>query len=166
MASVLNTDLFDLYDQWNQRVAFNDGYRAQSIADANQAGRDAFHLGLDRVQGRSFYNDVQDQRHQEAREFFAAEPAAQIEDASSVEPDEIGEVTDGEETLGAESCVANETEDIAEYDVDEYAIAASHLSDSAFSNYAEHGGSIFDYTDSWQQEADIDIDLDRYRQGL
>lgn len=119
MASVLNTDLFDLYDQWNQRVAFNEGYRAQAIAEANQAGRDAFHLGLERVQGRQLYNEVKNQRHQEAREFFAAEPAAQIEDASSIEPeaikpDEIGAVTDGEETLGTESCVANETEDLQE----------------------------------------------------
>lgn len=117
MASILNTDLGDLYDQWNQRVAFNEGYRAQAIAESKQAGRDAFSLGLDRVQGRNIYNETKDQRFQEAREFFAPEPAAQVEDASDlspevVEPDDIGEVTDGEETLGMETCVANETEDV------------------------------------------------------
>lgn len=113
MASILNADLSDLYDQWNQRVAFNEGYRAQQISEARQAGRDAFSLGVDRQQGREMYFDGRDQRMAEAREFLAAEPAAQIEavEPDVVEPDQISDVMDGEETLGMESCVANETED-------------------------------------------------------
>ena len=115
MSSILKTDIIELYDAWGERVAFNEGYRAQRIADAKQAGRDAFSLGIDRVQGRELYYETKDQRFSEAKEFLADEPAAQISDASdvepeSIEPDQIGDVTDGEETLGMESVVANETE--------------------------------------------------------
>lgn len=117
MASILNTDLGDLYSQWGERVAFNEGFQAQKIAEAKNAGRDAFHLGVDRVQGRDMYFDAKEQRFSEAREFLAGEPAAQISDENisdvepeSIELDQIGDVTDGEETLGMESVVADETD--------------------------------------------------------
>lgn len=112
MSSVLNTNLFDLYDQWGQRVAFNEGYRQQQVVEAKQAGRDAFHLGIDRTSARSAYFENRDQRFDEARQFIESENV-QIESAE-VEPvdiEPISEVTDGEETLGMESVVANETED-------------------------------------------------------
>lgn len=119
MASILNTDLGDLYSQWGERVAFNEGFQAQKIAEAKNAGRDAFSLGVDRAQGRDMYFDAKEQRFSEAREFLAGEPAAQISDENisdvepeSIEPDQVGEVLDGEDTLGMESVVANETEDI------------------------------------------------------
>lgn len=113
MSSILKTDVFELYNSWGERIAFNEGFQAQKIADAKQAGRDAFSLGIDRVQGRELYFDAKDQRFSEAKEFLAGEPAAQIADdveTESIELDQIGDVTDGEETLGMESCVANETE--------------------------------------------------------
>lgn len=117
MASILQTDVLELYNSWGERVAFNEGFQAQKIVDAKQAGRDAFSLGIDRSQGQGLYFEAKDQRFSEAKEFLAGEPAAQISDASisdvepeSIEPDQIGDITDGEETLGMESVVANETE--------------------------------------------------------
>lgn len=127
MASILNTDLGDLYTQWGERVAFNEGFQAQKIVEAKAAGRDAFHLGIDRAQGRDMYLAAKDQRFSEAREFLNPEPQ-QIDDSRTddisdvelepVEVDPIGEVTDGEETLGMESVVANETEDVRATDED------------------------------------------------
>lgn len=121
MSSILKTDVFELYNSWGERVAFNEGFQAQKIAEAKQGGRDAFSLGIDRSQGQGLYFEAKDQRFSEAKEFLAGEPAAQISDESisdvepeSIEPDQIGEVTDGEETLGMESVVANETEDISD----------------------------------------------------
>lgn len=115
MSSILQTDVFELYNSWGERVAFNEGFQAQKIADAKQAGRDAFSLGIDRSQGQGLYFEAKDQRFSEAKDFLAGESVAQISDDSdaeseSIEPDQIGDVTDGEETLGMESCVANETE--------------------------------------------------------
>lgn len=119
MASILQTDVLELYNSWGERVAFNEGFQAQKIADAKQAGRDAFSLGIDRSQGRDLYFEAKDERFSEAKEFLAGESAAQISDSEisdvepeSIEPDQIGDVTDGEETLGMESVVANETEDL------------------------------------------------------
>lgn len=118
MASILQTDVLELYNTWGERVAFNEGFQAQKIAEAKQGGRDAFSLGIDRSQGQGLYFEAKDQRFSEAKEFLAGEPVAQISDESisdveseSIEPDQIGDVTDGEETLGMESVVANETED-------------------------------------------------------
>lgn len=114
--SILNTDLSELYDQWGERVAFNEGYKKQKLMEATQAGRDAFHLGIDRSQGREFYFDAKDQRFSEAREFLSGEiNAVGNSDISDVEPEvvaiePVGDITDGEETLGMESVVANETE--------------------------------------------------------
>lgn len=117
MSSILKTDVFELYNSWGERVAFNEGFQAQKIAEAKQGGRDAFSLGIDRSQGQGLYFEAKDQRFSEAKEFLAGEPAAQISDESisdvepeSIEPDQIGDVTDGEETLGMESVVANESE--------------------------------------------------------
>lgn len=124
MASILNTDISELYNVWGERVAFNEGFQAQKIAEAKSAGRDAFHLGIDRVQGCDMYLATKDQRFSEAREFLSGENATEeISDSRTdetifdVEPepvdvDPVGEVTDGEETLGMESVVANETEDL------------------------------------------------------
>lgn len=112
MASILNTDLGELYDHWGQRVAFNEGYERQKITEARQAGAAAFHNGVDRKEARELYFDARDQRVAEAKEFLHSEPIA-IEDAG-VQYDDIQtitEVTDGEVTLGMESCVAAETED-------------------------------------------------------
>lgn len=121
MASILQTDVLELYNSWGERVAFNEGFQAQKIADAKQAGRDAFSLGIDRSQGQGLYFDAKDQRFSEAKEFLAGESVAQISDSEisdvepeSIEPDQIGEVTDGEETLGMESVVANETEALSD----------------------------------------------------
>lgn len=113
MASILNTDVKDLYTQWGERVAFNEGFQAQKIAEAKVSGREAFHLGIDRVQGRDMYFEAKDQRFSEVREFLSDGTAT--EEIADVEPelvdvDPIGEVTDGEETLGMESVVANETD--------------------------------------------------------
>lgn len=49
MASILNTDLGDLYNQWGERVAFNEGYQRQKIAEARKAGSDAFSLGIIKI---------------------------------------------------------------------------------------------------------------------
>lgn len=119
MASILNTDISELYNTWGERVAFNEGFQAQKIAEAKAAGREAFHLGVDSAQGKDIYFAAKDQRFAEAREFLSSEPQqindSRTDDISDVEPepvdiDPVGDVTDGEETLGMESVVANETE--------------------------------------------------------
>lgn len=120
MASILNTDLGELYDQWNQRVAFNEGYQAQKITEARDAGRDAFHLGVDRAQARDNYFESRDQRVSEAQEFL--QPSDVSLEVVDIEP--IDEITDGEETLGMESVVANETDDLPDDDYDERLAAA------------------------------------------
>ena len=114
MASILNTDISDLVTQWGDRVNFNEGYAQQRVAEARQAGRDAYSLGLDKSVARDSYFESRDQRFVEAKEFLAGDSAAQVADSeiSDVEPDSIGEVMDGEDTLGMESVVANETEDL------------------------------------------------------
>lgn len=91
----------DTYAQWGERVAFNEGYQAQKLGEAKQAGRDAFSLGVDRKVARDAYFDSKDERFSEAAEFIQS-------DFVDIEP--IGEVLDGEETLGMESIVANESE--------------------------------------------------------
>lgn len=112
MSSILNTDLGDLFDQWGQRVAFNEGYQKQKIDEANQAGREAYHLGIDRIQGREIYFETKDQKF------------------------------DGEETLGMESVVANETED-------------------AFNVYTDGGLFTQDEIDSvWDEAAQMDLNFD------
>lgn len=55
MASILQTDLLDLVNQWEERVAFNEGFRKQKISAASGAGRDAFISGLSRSQGQDAY---------------------------------------------------------------------------------------------------------------
>lgn len=129
MASILNTDIGDLYNQWGERVAFNEGYQAQKINEAKQAGRESFHLGLDSSQGKDIYFEKKDQRFAEAKEFLSGESVAQnnesdfIEGESEIiETDFVGDVTDGEETLGMESVVANETEDLSDHGITDEAL--------------------------------------------
>lgn len=109
MASILQTDLLELVNQWEERVAFNEGYRKQKISDASGAGRDAFSSGLSRSQGQEAYFQSRQQMHSEAAEFLAGDSAAEGVEDVDIEP--IGDITDGEETLGMESIVADETED-------------------------------------------------------
>ena len=109
MVSILEIDVLTLFNQWEERVAFNEGYRKQKIVEAGQAGRDAFHVGIDRAQGQQNYFEAKDQRFSEAQEFLSSDASAIESDAVEIET--IEEITDGEETLGMESVVANETED-------------------------------------------------------
>lgn len=106
MASILQTDLLDLVNQWEERVAFNEGYRKQKISEATGAGRDAFRLGLDRAQGQDNYFQSRQQMNSEAAEFLAGDSAAEGVEDVDIEP--VGEIIDGEETLGMESVVADE----------------------------------------------------------
>lgn len=110
MASILQTDLLDLVNQWEERVAFNEGYRKQKISVASGAGRDAFSSGLSRSQGQDAYFQSRQQMNSEASEFLAGDSAAEGVEDVDIEP--IGDITDGEETLGMESCVSDESLDI------------------------------------------------------
>lgn len=129
MASILQTDLLDLVNQWEERVAFNEGFRKQKISAASGAGRDAFSSGLSRSQGQDVYFQSQQQLKTEATEFLAGDSAADGLLADQYEwaaargfegGDEFeleawynsnDSVLDGEETLGMESVVASESLD-------------------------------------------------------
>ncbi len=82
----------NIYAQWGERVAFNEGYQAQKISQANSAGRNAFSDGLDRDEARSSYLESKD--------------AQAFTESENVDIEAVGEVMDGEDTLGMESCVA------------------------------------------------------------
>lgn len=114
MASILQTDLLDLVNQWEERVAFNEGYRKQKISAASGAGRDAFSSGLSRSQGQDAYFQSRQQMNSEASEFLAGDSAADGVEGVDIEP--IDEITDGEESLGMESCVSGETVDVSDSD--------------------------------------------------
>lgn len=62
--------MFDRIDEWQQRVAFNEGYRKQQIASARVAGADAYSLGLDRVQGRDMFFEAEFNHCEDANDFF------------------------------------------------------------------------------------------------
>jgi hypothetical protein len=109
MASVLNRDIFELYDQWGQRVAFNEGYARKQIADARQAGSEAFTSGVDRKTARAAYFEKRANLQSEANDFINDQPAS-VDETAAEPVDDLGSVTDGEETLGMESVVAGETE--------------------------------------------------------
>lgn len=134
MASILQTDLLDLVNQWEERVAFNEGFRKQKISAASGAGRDAFSSGLSRSQGQDAYFQSRQQMNSEAAEFLAGDSAAEgvdveqfsrdYDDAVEMEIDrymgpavdlENDSVLDGEETLGMESCVSGETEGVGDW---------------------------------------------------
>lgn len=154
-----------------QRVAFNEGYQKQKILEANEAGREAFSLGLDRSEARSVYLDKRAQLASEAKDFLLDESAAQNNEADfiegeseTIETDPVGAVTDGEETLGMESVVANETEDLSGgFDMDEYQMAPVLLSDEAFAFYAENGGHLRDILEIdsvWDDAHQMDLNYD------
>lgn len=173
MASILQTDLLDLVNQWEERVAFNEGFRKQKISAASGAGRDAFSSGLSRSQGQDAYFQSRQQMNSEAAEFLAGDSAAEGVEDVDIEP--IGEITDGEEMLGMESAVSGES--IApEFDIDEYAMAPDVLSDQALQFYSENGGNLRDiaefdnaYEGDWYSEAMQDhaeaVEFDLQRRG-
>ena len=159
MASILNTDLGDLYSQWGERVAFNEAFDRQKIRVMNEFAYVAINNGIDRVTAREQFFDVGLERvdrpsdldiYGSAMAFNPEDPdgkwvdvdGAYPLDASgndfydthgnsaykkkgadvepeSIETDQIGEVLDGEDTLGMESVVANETEDVRHYSEEE-----------------------------------------------
>lgn len=127
MASILNTDLGDLYSQWGERVAFNEGYQKQKISSAREAGANAFNDGLDSSVARDNYFASQKQKSADAQEFLNSENVS----SENVEVEDVGEVMDGEETLGMESVVSGETEDLISDDEGGY-------SGSIFNRSSEH----------------------------
>lgn len=76
-----------------------------------------FISGLSRSQGQDAYFQSRQQMNSEAAEFLAGDSAAEGVEDVDIEP--IGEITDGEETLGMESCVSGETEDVRHYSEEE-----------------------------------------------
>lgn len=161
MSSILNTDLGDLYDQWNQCIAFNEVYDRQEVKVMNEFAYDAISKGIDRATAREQFlsiglnNNVKDSSSYDlskdpdlsrsAMSFNPEDTDGKWTDADGVFPldasgndfydtygnpavmeyrrkkraaqiEPITEVTDGEETLGMESVVANETEDISDAD--------------------------------------------------
>lgn len=156
MSSILQTDVLELYNTWGERVAFNEGYKAQSIAVAKQAGRDAFDLGLDKDQGKDLYFASRAQLAAEAQHFLDGDSASDFDAFLSttpngkkivVEPDQIGDITEGEETLGMESCVAGETEDL--YREDEWIFDESELMDGP-NSYSSYCQSLPDISIKWR----------------
>lgn len=143
MASFLNTDLGDLYSQWGERVAFNEGYQRQKIAEARTAGQDAFSLGLDRVSGRDAYIEAKNSRFSEAAEFEknvddlgVVEDMGEVEDLGAV--DDLGETdavalresfdpNDYAAVFGCEAYAAN-IDDALEMEIDRYLGPAEDLS--------------------------------------
>ena len=124
MASILNTGISELVNHWGERVAFNEGYQKQKIAEATQAGRDAFQLGLDRGQGRDLYFEMQANKREDVQAFLSSDSAAggvDVDYSSVVDQfgneDEINDAAFQEEveaieTLGMESVVADESLDV------------------------------------------------------
>lgn len=109
MSSILNTDISDLVSQWGERVAFNEGYQKQKIAEATQAGRDAFSLGLDRGQARDLYFEMQAHEREDVQAFLSSDSAA--EDSMEL----FQEEDESMETLGMESVVCNESLDVDDW---------------------------------------------------
>lgn len=110
MSSILNTDISDLVSQWGERVAFNEGYQKQKIAEATQAGRDAFSSGLDLDQGRDLYFEMQAHERDDVQAFLSSDSAA--EDSAELFQEDFESM----ETFGMESVVCNDT-----FDVDHWA---------------------------------------------
>lgn len=110
MASILRSDVFDLFNSWGERVAFNQGFQAQKIASAEQGGRDAFDLGLSRSQGQSNYLS--------ARHAVTIDDVGVVDDVGFV--DDVGVVDDEIFLLEQYEDYLGSTRDSGRVDYDDY----------------------------------------------
>lgn len=88
MASLFNTDILELARTWDERVAFNEGYKAQQIANARKAGAESVDLGLDASQGRDAYfarNEVDDDSDSVADVGINTDDLSAVADTSDAE---------------------------------------------------------------------------------
>src|SRR5674476_475521 len=93
MSSILNTDLGELYNQWGERVAYNQGFQKQKIDSARAAGRDAFDLGVDRVAGRDAYFSARSEL--EGNAVLFASDSALLDETVGAEDDELSQIAAG-----------------------------------------------------------------------
>lgn len=104
--SIFNTDLGELYNQWGERVAYNEGYTKQQVDSARIAGKDAFDLGVGRSAGMDAYFSARSTLENEAQNFQFADSALgdeEIEDFRvGAEADELAEMEDSDVLQAAE----------------------------------------------------------------
>lgn len=164
MASILNTDLGDLYDQWGQRVAFNEGYRKGQLNEARSAGAEAASFGVDRETARDRYFQQMQARREDAAEFLASESAS-VDDAAddvTADLDDIGEVMNGEETLGMESCVSDETIDVHNPIVMDMHESWDICDDEERARWIELDMVEADYMNYWNDSPDFEINVNTW----
>jgi len=85
MASIFTTDLGELYNQWGERVAYNEGFQKRKIDSARSAGADAFDFGVDKGLGLDAYFSVRSALVDDAASFQVSDSAVSLDANSDIE---------------------------------------------------------------------------------